>query len=179
MYIVKKTGYIISNYFSSYILHKVARAAYESKLWKIWRAVITPGICYYCACMNGRILSVDAPELLKIPVHPNCKCYIDAMTAIAAGTATSAGSNGVDLYVALHSRLPNFYLTQSEAKERGWKKWLGNLADVLPGTLIGGDIYKNRDHRLPESIGLVWYEADSIMSADIATVVDCSIQMTD
>ena len=82
------------------------------------------------------------------------------MTGIAAGTATDAGSNGVDLYVALHGRLPNFYLTQDEAKERGWKKWLGNLADVLPGILIGGDIYGNRDYRLPEAIGRVWHEAD-------------------
>lgn len=82
------------------------------------------------------------------------------MTAIAAGTETDIGSNGVDLYVALHGRLPNFYLTQDEAKERGWKKWLGNLADVLPGILIGGDIYGNRDYRLPEAIGRVWHEAD-------------------
>ena len=74
--------------------------------------------------MNGRILSVDDPKLFNIPVHPNCKCYIDAMTGIAAGTATDAGSNGVDLYVALHGRLPNFYLTQDEAKEA----WMEEVA---------------------------------------------------
>ena len=149
MYIVKKTGYIISNYFSSHILRKAARVTYESRLWKIWRAIITPGTCYYCASMNGRILAVDDPRIAEIPVHPNCKCHVEAMTAIAVGSATKAGSEGVDLYVAIHGRLPDSYLTQDEAKERGWKKWLGNLADVLPGILIGGDIYKNRDHRLP------------------------------
>ena len=37
---------------------------------------------------------------------------------------------------------------------------LGNLAEVLPGILIGGDIYKNRDKRLPDAPGRVWYEAD-------------------
>lgn len=31
------------------------------------------------------------------------------MTAIAAGTATNAGKDGVDLYVALHGALPNSY----------------------------------------------------------------------
>ena len=139
---------------------KSSRITYKSKLWKSWRAVIIPGTCYYCASMNGRILSIDDPKLFDIPVHPNCKCYIETMTAIAAGTETDVGSNGVDLYVALHGRLPNFYLTQDEAKERGWKKWLGNLADVLPGILIGGDIYGNRDYRLPEAIGRVWHEAD-------------------
>ena len=144
MYIVKKTGYIISNYFSSHILRIAARVTYESRLWKIWRAIITPGTCYYCASMNGRILAVDDPRIAEIPVHPNCKCHVEAMTAIAVGTATKAGSEGVDLYVAIHGRLPNSYLTQ----------------DVLPGTRIGGDIYKNRDHRLPVAIGRVWYEAD-------------------
>lgn len=117
MYIVKKTGYIISNYFSSHILRKAARVTYESRLWKIWRAIITPGTCYYCASMNGRILAVDDPRIAEIPVHPNCKCHVEAMTAIAVGTATKAGSEGVDLYVAIHGRLPNSYLTQDEAKE--------------------------------------------------------------
>ena len=40
------------------------------------------------------------------------------------------------------------------------KSWLGNLADVLPGKMIGGMIYKNRDHRLSEKPGRIWYEAD-------------------
>ena len=37
---------------------------------------------------------------------------------------------------------------------------LGNLADILPGRMIGGDKYKNRDGRLPDAPGRVWYEAD-------------------
>ena len=44
-----------------------------------------------------RILAVDDPRILEIPVHPNCKCHVEAMTAIAVGTATKAGSEGVDL----------------------------------------------------------------------------------
>ena len=79
-------------------MRKAARVTYESRLWKIWRAIITPGTCYYCASMNGRILAVDDPRIAEIPVHPNCKCHVEAMTAIAVGTATKAGSEGVDLY---------------------------------------------------------------------------------
>ena len=110
--------------------------------------------------MNGRILSVDDPRIMEIPVHPNCKCYIEKVTAIAAGTATNAGSDGVDQYVVLHGELPPCYLTQDEAKNLGWKKWLGNLAEILPGRMIGGDVYKNRDKRLPTAEGRIWYEAD-------------------
>ncbi len=78
--------------------------------WRIWRAIITPGTCYYCASMNGRILSVNDPRIEGIPVHENCRCYVEAVTAIAAGTATNAGAEGVDLYVAIHGSLPAEYL---------------------------------------------------------------------
>ena len=122
--------------------------------------MITPGTCYYCAYMNGRILAVDDPRISEIPVHPNCKCYIESLSAIVAGTATNAGTDGVDLYVALHGVLPNHYLTQAEAKKAGWNKLLGNLAEVLPGRMIGGDVFENRKHKLPESPGRIWYEAD-------------------
>lgn len=36
----------------------------------------------------------------------------------------------------------------------------GNLAEVLPGRIIGGDIFENRKHKLPEAPERVWYEAD-------------------
>ncbi len=97
MYKISKIGYIIGSSLCAQLLQKAVRITYESKLWKIWRAVITPGTCYYCASMNGRILSIDDPKLSEIPVHPNCKCYVETMTAIAAGTATNAGADGVDL----------------------------------------------------------------------------------
>ncbi len=136
------------------------RIEYGSRLWRIWRVIITPGTCYYCASMNGRILSVDDPRIEGIPVHENCRCCVEAVTAIAAGTATNAGAEGVDLYVALHGSLPAQYLTQAEAKNAGWNKLLGDLSEVLPGLLIGGDVFENRKHKLPESPGRIWYEAD-------------------
>ena len=160
MYKVKKTGYVIGGTAYHCLLEKALRVTYESKLWKIWRAIITPGTCYYCASMNGRILSVDDPRISEIPVHENCKCYVEAMTAIAAGTATNAGTDGVDLYLSLYGCLPEKYVTRETAEAAGWKRLRGNLAEVLPGKLIGGNVYKNRDHRLPEALGRIWYEAD-------------------
>lgn len=160
MYKIKKTGYVVRDTAYHRLIEKVSRITYESKLWKIWRAIITPGTCYHCASMNGRILSVDDPRIAEIPVHENCRCYVEAMSAIAAGTATNAGTDGVDVYVALHGMLPDYYLTQQEAKKLGWKKHLGNLAEVLPGKMIGGKRYRNHDKRLPEIPGRIWYEAD-------------------
>lgn len=160
MYITKKTGYVIRDLPYESSLEKALRISCESRLWKIWRAVITPGTCYYCASMNGRILAADDFRIFEIPIHPNCKCYVEALTAIAAGTATNAGVDGVDMYVALYGMLPDYYITDAEAEAQGWKKWLGNLAEVLPGRMIGGKIYQNRNHRLPEAVGRIWHEAD-------------------
>lgn len=160
MYNVRKMGYVIREIAIKPLTQKALRISYESKLWKIWRAVITPGTCYYCASMNGRILAVDDPCIFEIPVHPNCKCYVEALTAIAAGTATNAGADGVDLYVAIYGKLPDCYISSEDAKELGWEKLRGNLAEVLPGKLIGGDVFENRKHKLPELPGRIWYEAD-------------------
>ena len=139
---------------------KAQRVMYESKLWLIWRATVTATTCAYCASMNGRILSVNDPVIDNIPVHPNCKCHVEALTAIAAGTVTNAGVNGVECYIAVHGCLPDNYMTQDEAKRNKWKKRQGNLAEVLPGVLIGGDVYGNWDQCLPTANGRIWREAD-------------------
>ena len=159
MYEVIKTGFVIlkSNLHSTY---KKARITYESKKWRIWRATVTLTTCEYCASMNGHILAKNDPRIDGIPVHPNCRCYVEVVIAIAAGTATADGANGVDLYVATYGTLPDNYLRKKKAQKLGWNPLLGNLADILPGRLIGGDKYKNRDARLPDAPGRVWYEAD-------------------
>ena len=110
--------------------------------------------------MNGHILAKNDARIDGIPVHPNCRCQVEAVIAIAAGTATADGANGVDLYVATYSTLPDNYLRKKKEQNLGWNPLLGNLADILPGRMIGGDKYKNRDGRLPDAPGRVWYEAD-------------------
>ena len=34
------------------------------------------------------------------------------------------------------------------------------LSSVLPGKMVGGDIYANDDNKLPTAPGRIWYEAD-------------------
>ena len=140
--------------------NKSVKITFQSKKWAIWRATVTLTTCEYCASMNGHILAEDDPRIDGIPVHPNCRCYVEAVIAIVAGTATADGANGVDLYIATYGTLPGNYLKKKEAQKLGWEALLGNLADKLPGVLIGGDKYKNRDGRLQDAPGRVWYEAD-------------------
>ena len=156
---VIKTGYILLKS-DLHTVKKSVRITYVSKTWVIWRATVTLTTCEYCASMNGHILAKNDSRIAAIPVHPNCRCYVEAVEAIVAGTATSDGTNGVDLFVAAYGKLPDNYLGKKNAQKMGWNPKQGNLADLLPGMLIGGDRYKNRDGRLPDAPGRVWYEAD-------------------
>lgn len=149
-----KTGYVLRDSFS---VEKSVIQSHESRRWKIWRTFIRRTTCPFCFSMNGRIISIDNVD---IPVHDNCGCSVNSLPAILAGTATIDGKDGVDRYVALYGILPYNYHTREEAKAYGWKMALGNLREALPEAVIGGNVYKNRDHRLPESPGRIWYEAD-------------------
>ncbi|MBO6200844.1 MAG: ribonuclease N [Chryseobacterium sp.] len=61
-------------------------------------------------------------------------------------------------YVKSNHKLPDYYITKSEAKNRGWIASKGNLCDVLPGKAIGGDKFSNREKSLPK--GEQYFEAD-------------------
>lgn len=61
-------------------------------------------------------------------------------------------------YVKSNHKLPDFYITKSEAKSKGWNPSKGNLCDVLPEKAIGGDKFSNREKHLPK--GEQYYEAD-------------------
>ncbi|WP_028122694.1 ribonuclease domain-containing protein [Epilithonimonas tenax] len=61
-------------------------------------------------------------------------------------------------YVKSNHKLPEYYITKSEAKSQGWIASKGNLCDVLPGKAIGGDPFSNREKSLPK--GEHYYEAD-------------------
>lgn len=63
-------------------------------------------------------------------------------------------------YVKQHGKLPGYYITKKDAREKGWVASEGNLCNVLPGRAIGGDVFSNREGNLPTKSGRTWYEAD-------------------
>ncbi len=63
-------------------------------------------------------------------------------------------------YLHLYEELPPNYLTKSEAYDKGWVPSEGNLWDVTDEKLIGGDRFYNREGRLPNASGRLYYEAD-------------------
>lgn len=131
-----------------------------SSRWISWTTNFGPGTCVYCANEHGKIYEIYFPPQIQPPVHERCNCILDAMTAIFAGTATIDGKGGADYFVKHYSCLPNNYLSKATAKGFGWKNYKGNLRDIAPDAIIGGDVFWNDKGKLPVAPGRVWYEAD-------------------
>ena len=66
----------------------------------------------------------------------------------------------VAAYLREHGELPPNFLTKKQAQELGWIASEGNLHEVAPGMSIGGDRFYNREKRLPEKEGRLYYECD-------------------
>jgi len=63
-------------------------------------------------------------------------------------------------YIKKHNRLPDNFITKKDAGTLGWNPSKGNLWAVAPGKSIGGDVFRNREKKLPVKRGRIWYEAD-------------------
>ena len=57
--------------------------------------------------------------------------------------------NEVAAYIKQYHKLPSNYITKKEAKALGWHG--GPLKKYAPGKSIGGDVFTNRQHILPDS----------------------------
>lgn len=65
----------------------------------------------------------------------------------------------VALYIHTYGRLPDFYMTKSQAKRTyGWDG--GSLDSYAAGYAIGGDTFHNYDGQLPDAPGRRWTECD-------------------
>ncbi len=56
----------------------------------------------------------------------------------------------VAYYLAEYDELPENYMTKKEAEALGWVSSEGNLWDVAPGAVIGGDRFGNYEGLLPK-----------------------------
>lgn len=132
----------------------------RSLKYKYWKSVIDLRRCMECKKHQGKIyLLYDIiPE--EPPLYPNCRCSVQRLEAKTAGTATKIGLRGADWWLKTFRQLPGYYITEDEASKLGWIPILANLVSVAPGKMLTKGVYKNRDKRLPDALGRIWYEAD-------------------
>lgn len=138
---------------------EVTMFTYSTK-WENWIAILDLKTCRFCRKMHGKVFGADEIIVEKPPVHDNCRCEIKPVKAIFDGYATRNGQEGADYWLMQYGVLPEYYISKDDAKKLGWKAHLGNLSEIAPGIMIGGDIYKNRNGHLPQAEGRIWYEAD-------------------
>jgi len=133
----------------------------SSTKWANWMSKLLPTSCKYCVEQHGKIFDISVLEnKTEVQAHRNCRCIYVAMRTKMVGFVTDLGIEGADVYLADFGRLPDYYVSFSVAEDAGWRSKKGNLDKVLPGKMIGGDIYKNKDGKLPQLPGRIWYEAD-------------------
>ena len=129
----------------------------NSKNWKNVVSVFKSNTCKPCKEKHGMIFSYNA---IFIGWHHRCQCYLARMRTKKVGTATNKGLSGVDSLIMYTGKLPDNYIVSAEAKSRAWIPKKGNLDIVLPEKSIGGDIFRNKEGKLPQKYDRIWYEAD-------------------
>lgn len=135
----------------------------DSENWADWMSVLGPKTCEDCEDNHGKIFSISILNALKArPVgkHPRGRCIYVPMRTRAVGTATNQGENGADFHLYYYHKLPDYYINKSTAFLHGWKAGKRDLNKLLPGKMIGGDIYDNENSKLPVRPGRIWFEAD-------------------
>lgn len=63
-------------------------------------------------------------------------------------------------YIHTYNKLPKNFITKKKAILMGWESDKGNLWEVSDQLSIGGDIFGNREGKLPSEKGRKWYECD-------------------
>ena len=135
----------------------------KSTRWANWMSMLTIFTCKHCVENHGKIFEIsilDGKDECDVNAHDRCKCKFVAMRTKLIGTATNMWYNGADAQLFFNNKLPDYYISKTEARHLGWQGWKGNLDEVLPGKMIGGDVYKNIEGKLPENSYRIWYEAD-------------------
>ena len=115
--------------------------------------------CSDCPERDKRIYENGSQIIL--PAHPHCDCFYKNVETKRVGTISELGINGPDSYLKMFGELPDYYITKDEARENyGWNSSKNTIAGKAPGKMIGGDVYYNDQHILPEKEGRIWFECD-------------------
>ena len=130
-----------------------------SSKYKHWVSIDDYKRCFVCASYHGKIWLIEEDPIPKPRLHGFCRCKIQLMEAIIAGTATFKGVYGADWKLKYEGTIPEYYISESDAILQGWKPGKAP-SNFVPGKTITKGIYKNRNGHLPQVPGRIWYEAD-------------------
>ena len=131
-----------------------------SKNYKNWISTLDQKTCVDCKSKHGKIYLVEEIVGNEPPLHPRCRCFIEWVKVVVAGTASTRGIDGADWWLKQTGELPDYYVFYGDAIEAGWNPKEGNFAFLFPDKMIYGGKFENRKGLLPTVPGRIWYEAD-------------------
>lgn len=102
--------------------------------------------------------SMEGTSLLDTPQETTVQTQPSETEALLDENGTYDTKEDVALYLYQYGKLPQNYMTKSEAKSQGWRG--GALSNTIPGKCIGGDIFQNREGLLPKKDGRQYFECD-------------------
>ena len=128
----------------------------DSFNWANWMYKLAFNTCQYCVEQHGKIVDISVlKNKTEVNAHPNCQCEYVPMRTTQVGTATDWGMEGADAYLYHLGRLPDYYVDKQTAQQSGWQTTKKKLSSVLPGKMLGGDVFANSAAKLPSAPGRV------------------------
>ena len=97
-----------------------------------WKTICDIKTCEQCKGEHGKIYAMNDQPNPEPPLHPNCRCVVEAMDAVAVGLATKDGDKGVDWWLRNYGILPDYYISKIDLMALGWK-WGGISSKVCTG----------------------------------------------
>lgn len=99
---------------------------------------------------EGKLQDADFVSTITIPRNPESADDSEAGSAQVTYGEYYYSLDDVAYYLAEYDELPENYMTKKEAEALGWVSSEGNLWDVAPGAVIGGDRFGNYEGLLPK-----------------------------
>ena len=109
--------------------------------------------------MHGKIYAASEKPNPAPPLHPNCRCVVEPMDAVAVGVGTKDGAYGADWWLRNHGVLPANYISEADLRSLGWDNG-ESPAKYIQGKMATMGEYLNTNGHLPQAPGRVWREAD-------------------
>ena len=89
----------------------------KSSNYKHWLTLDDLKRCYECETKHGKTFSIDEVVEPEPPILPNCRCWIEIMKTIQAGTAIVNGYDGAD-WSLKYNKLPDYYVTKKRSRSK-------------------------------------------------------------